>query len=314
MKREIVVVGSINLDLVASSSRIPLAGETVAGSTFRTFPGGKGANQAVAAARLGRAVTILGKLGNDVFSVELRDSLEQAGVETGPVENVADSSGVALINTDAKGENAITVVPGANSHLSPVDIDANSELLHRAGIVLTQLEVPIETVEHLASFTRREGIPLMLDPAPARPLSPVLLSCVDWLTPNETETCVLLGRAERNLSQSELEDAANALLQRGCKNVILKLGRRGCYLALADGTRRAVPAHQVSTVDTTAAGDAFNGAFAVGLLSGRDPVNSAEWACAVATLSVTRHGAQPSMPTANELEDFLEAQSIGSKP
>ncbi|MGB8012118.1 MAG: ribokinase [Terriglobales bacterium] len=309
MQKEIVVVGSINLDLVASSSRIPLAGETVAGSTFRTFPGGKGANQAVAAARLGAAVTILGKLGNDALGVELRDSLENAGVETGPVENVADSSGVALINTDAKGENAITVVPGANAYLSPADIDANGELLRRAGIVLTQLEVPIETVECLARFTRQERVPLMLDPAPARPLLPTLLSCVDWLTPNETETCVLLGRAQRNLSPSELEDAANALLQLGCKNVILKLGGRGCYLALADGTRRAVPAHTVVAVDTTAAGDAFNGAFAVGLLAGKDPVKSAEWACAVAAFSVTRHGAQPSMPTLNELESFLEAHS-----
>jgi ribokinase len=311
MQKEIVVVGSINLDLVASSSRIPRAGETVAGSTFRTFPGGKGANQAVAAARLGGAVTILGKLGNDAFGVELRDSLEQAGVQTGPVETVADSSGVALINTDAAGENAITVIPGANAYLSPVDIDANSELLRRAGIVLTQLEVPLETVAYLASFTRREGVSLMLDPAPARPLSPALLACVDWLTPNETEACVLLGREQKNLSQSELQGAANALLQRGCKNVILKLGGRGCYLALADGTRRAVPAHKIVAVDTTAAGDAFNGAFAVGLLSGKDAVHSAEWACAVAALSVTRHGAQPSMPTSNELERFLEEQSIG---
>jgi ribokinase len=260
---------------------------------------------------LGGAVTILGKLGNDAFGVELRDSLEQAGVQTGPVETVADSSGVALINTDAAGENAITVIPGANAYLSPTDIDANSELLRRAGIVLTQLEVPLETVEYLASFTGREGVALMLDPAPARPLSPALFACVDWLTPNETEACVLLGREEKNLSQSELEGAANALLQRGCKNVILKLGGRGCYLALADGTRRAVPAHKVVAVDTTAAGDAFNGAFAVGLLSGKDPVHSAEWACAVAALSVTRRGAQPSMPTSNELERFLEEQSIG---
>ena len=244
------------------------------------------------------------------FASELRDSLENAGVKTGPVENVADSSGVALINTDAKGENAITVIAGANGHLSRVDIDANVDLLRRAAIVLTQLEVPMDTIEYLANFTRQEGIPLMLDPAPARPLSPGLLSRVDWLTPNETETCVLLGRGERNLSQSEWENAANSLLQRGCKNVILKLGTRGCYLALADGTRRTVPAHKVTAVDTTAAGDAFNGAFAVALLSGKDAVDSAEWACAVAALSVTRHGAQPSMPTPRELESFLDAQSV----
>lgn len=259
MAKRIVVVGSINLDLVVATRRIPLVGETVAGSSFRTFPGGKGANQAVAAARLGASVSILGKLGTDAFGTELRESLEGVGVETGAVASVPVASGVALITTDAKGENSITVVAGANAHLSPDDIDANAELIRGAGIVLTQLEVPLNTVEHLASFTRREEIPLVLDPAPARPLSPSLLRCVDWLTPNETETCILLGHSPRELSQVDMEDRANKLLQLGSRNVVLKLGARGCYLALADGTRKLVPAFNVHAVDTTAAGDAFNG-------------------------------------------------------
>jgi ribokinase len=309
--KQIVVVGSINLDLVVTTRQIPLAGETVAGSRFRTFPGGKGANQAVAAARLGAPVSMIGKLGTDAFGIELRKSLEEARVQTSSVANVPDSSGIALITVDAKGENAITIVAGANAHVSPSDIDGNAELLKQAGIVLTQLEIPETTVEHLARFTHREGIPLILDPAPARPLSRELLRCVDWLTPNETEACFLLGR-EGKLSEGDVRDGAQALLELGCRNVILKLGERGCYLALGDGTRMLVPAHKVHAVDTTAAGDAFNGALAVALLSGQDAESSVSWASAVAAISVTRHGAQPSMPTRIELDSFLQTAESGT--
>jgi len=306
MHKRIVVVGSINLDLVAATRRIPQAGETVAGSNFQIFPGGKGANQAVAATRLGAPVSMLGKLGSDVFATELRKSLEDAGVETAAVANVPGPSGIALITTDIKGENSITIIGGANSQLAREDIDANADLLRGAGIILTQLEIPLSTVERLAHFTRKEGIPLMLDPAPARPLSPSLLECVDWITPNEGEACSLLGYSPRELSEADLEDGATRLLQMGSRNVVLKLGARGCYLALADGTRKRLPAYNVSAVDTTAAGDAFNGAFAVALLAGKDPLSSASWAMAVSAISVTRNGAQPSMPTFEEVERFLE--------
>ena len=306
MQKRIVVVGSINLDLVAATQRIPQAGETVAGSNFQIFPGGKGANQAVAATRLGAPVSMLGKLGSDVFATELRKSLEDAGVETAAVANVPGPSGIALITTDIKGENSITIIGGANSQLAREDIDANADLLRGAGIILTQLEIPLSTVERLAQFTRKEGIPLMLDPAPARPLSPSLLECVDWITPNEGEACSLLGYSPRELSEADLEDGATRLLQMGSRNVVLKLGARGCYLALADGTRKRLPAYNVSAVDTTAAGDAFNGAFAVALLAGKDPLSSASWAMAVSAISVTRNGAQPSMPTFEEVERFLE--------
>ncbi len=306
MANRIVVVGSINLDLVAATPRIPVAGETIAGLTFRTFPGGKGANQAVAAARLGGSVSMIGKLGGDVFGVQLRDSLEEANVNTDAVEVAPGSSGVALITTDVKGENAITVVAGANGQLSPADIEANVDLIRGAGIVLTQLEIPLDTVEYLAAITAAEQVPLVLDPAPARPLPPSVTKRIDWLTPNETETCVLTGRRPGELFDGSLEDAANALLDLGSRNVILKLGNRGCYLALSDGTRRLLPAYPVYAVDTTAAGDAFNGAFAVALMNGQDPFAAASWASAVAAISVTRAGAQTSMPTTSEVDRFLE--------
>lgn len=311
MAKSIVVVGSINLDLVATATRIPVAGETVAGLSFQTFPGGKGANQAVAAARLGASVSMMGKLGTDIFGAQLRASLEGSRVNTGGVEVVPGSSGVALITTDEKGENAITVVAGANARLSPADLDKHIDLLRNAGVLLTQLETPLETVEYLAAIALRERIPLILDPAPARPLPASLLKCVDWLTPNETESSFLLGRAPEELSEAGLEDAANTLLALGSRNVILKLGKRGCYVALMDGTRKLLPAYSVRAVDTTAAGDAFNGAFAVALLNGQDPLSSASWASAVAAISVTRPGAQSSMPTLVEVDRFLvESRSV----
>ena len=306
MAKRIVVVGSINLDLVAATERIPIAGETVAGSSFQTFAGGKGANQAVAAARLAGQVSMLGKLGTDAFGVQLRESLANANVNTDAVDVVSGSSGVALITTDAEGQNAITVVAGANARLGPADLEAHIELIRSAGILLTQLEIPIETVEYLAGIAAEEGIPLMLDPAPACPLPSSLLKRVNWLTPNETETCILTGLPPGNLGERELEEAADKLLNAGCRNIVLKLGNRGCYLALADGTRERLAAYAVSAVDTTAAGDAFNGAFAVALMKGQSPVDCAMWASGVAAISATRHGAQPSMPTLIEVDRFLD--------
>jgi ribokinase len=306
MAKRIVVVGSINLDLVATTQRIPSSGETVAGLSFQTFPGGKGANQAVAAARLGASVSMLGKVGTDTFGNQLRESLEESKVDTSGIGIVPGSSGVALINTDVKGENAITVVAGANQHLSPADLDGHIGIIRSAGVLLAQLEIPLETVEYLAAIAIRERIPLVLDPAPARRLPSSLLKCVDWLTPNETEASSLLEYAPGVLSKEMLKDAANAFLALGSRNVILKLGERGCYVALSDGNKQLLPAYSVHAIDTTAAGDAFNGAFAVALLNGKDPLSSASWASAVAAISVTRAGAQPSMPSSFEVNRFLE--------
>ncbi len=305
MKKRLVVVGSINLDLVSVAPRIPLAGETLTGASFASFPGGKGANQAVAAARLGTQVSMIGKVGNDSFGAELRANLESAGADTTAVEAASTSSGIAQIITAANGENVIVVIPGANAQVSPSYVEKHLDMIRSAGIVLAQLEIPLETVEFLASVTRKEGIPLVLDPAPARPLSASLLACVDWLTPNESETCSLLGLKSQDLPENELPNIAATLLQRGSRNVILKLGQRGCYLALADGRRISLPAYQVRAIDSTAAGDAFNGAFASALLEGHDPLRSASWASAVAAISVTRRGAQPSMPTRAEVQAFL---------
>jgi ribokinase len=309
MNKPMVVVGSINLDLVAGTQRIPVAGETVIGSSFQTFPGGKGANQAVAAARLGAEVVMIGKLGTDAFGRELKAALAQSGVNTEMIGFAEASSGVALIITDAQGNNSIAVVPGANAQLLSSDILAKADLIRAAGIVLAQLETPLESIEAVSEICAESSIPFILDPAPARALPDSLLQKVTWLTPNETETCSLLGYACQELNDDSLEVAARALLERGCQNVILKLGARGCYVALSDDTRRRLPSYAICAVDTTGAGDAFNGALALALLEGKDPLSAVQWASAVAAISVTRHGAQPSMPTLAEVEGFLEKEA-----
>jgi ribokinase len=314
MKKRLVVVGSINLDLVSIAPRIPLPGETLTGTSFASFPGGKGANQAFAAARLGTQVSMIGKLGNDSFGAELRANLESAGVDTAAVEVESTSSGIAQIITAENGENIIVVTPGANAAVSPQYVEKHIEVIRRSSIVLTQLETPLETVEFLASIARKEGIPLVLDPAPARPLPKSLLERVDWLTPNESETSSLLGLKSQDIPEDELEEVAETLLQRGSRNVLLKLGQRGCFLALADGRRLPLPAYAVRAIDSTAAGDAFNGAFASALLEGHDPVRAASWASAVAAISVTRRGAQPSMPTNAEVQAFLRERERTKQP
>lgn len=304
MKKRIVVVGSINLDLVASAERVPVAGETISGKTFQTFFGGKGANQAVAAARLRHPVSMLGKVGEDAFGPQLRKALRDAGVDVKAVESVKGASGVALIATGSKGENSIIVVPGANGQLLPRDLDRHKPLLRTAGVVLTQLETPLETIEYLGQLAKRFDVPLMLDPAPARSLPPELMMCITWLTPNETETRMLLGSAQ----DVEPARAADELLRRGARNLVLKLGEKGAYLATSDGKRTHVPAFPVRAVDTTAAGDAFNGAFAVALMQGKSVLESVRYGCAVAALSVTQAGAQPSLPTRAQAQRFLKQQ------
>jgi ribokinase len=314
MKQRLVVVGSINLDLVSVAPRIPLQGETLTATSFASFPGGKGANQAFAAARLGTQVSMIGKLGNDSFGTDLRANLESAGVDTAAVEIESTSSGIAQIITAENGENVIVVTPGANAYVSPNYVEKHLDVIRSAGIVLAQLETPLETVEYLASVTRKEGIPLVLDPAPARALPPSLLERVDWLTPNESETCSLLGLKSQDVTEDEMQEVAEILLQRGSRNVLLKLGRRGCFLALGDGRRSFLPAYAVRAIDSTAAGDAFNGAFASALLEGHDPVRGASWASAVAAISVTRRGAQPSMPTQAEVHAFLREREGTKQP
>ncbi len=309
MQKRIVVVGSINLDLVAAADHIPQVEETIIGDSFKTFYGGKGANQAVAAARLGYPVAMVGNVGDDAFGAQLRTGLEDAGVNTKYVNTVEGASGVALITTGARGENSIVVVPGANGQLTPNLLEKAAPLLEGAGFLLAQLEIPLETVEYLAQFAERHGIPLMLDPAPARELSGKLLRRLSWITPNETETAALLGIGSKNGDQDSYA-MAELLLDRGPKNVMLKLGSRGCLLAQGTLAKERVPAFSVDAADTTGAGDAFNAGFAVALMRGSAVVRSAVFASAVAAISVTRPGAQTSMPTGIEVGDFLEKHSL----
>jgi ribokinase len=309
MQKPIVVVGSINLDLVAAADHIPQVGETIIGNSFKTFYGGKGANQAVAAARLGYPVAMVGNVGDEAFGAKLRTGLEDAGVNTKYVNTVEGASGVALITTGARGENNIVVVPGANGQLTPDLLEKAAPLLESAGFLLAQLEIPLETVEYLAQFAEGHGIPLMLDPAPARELSEKLLRRLSWITPNETETAALLGIGSENGDQDSYV-TAELLLNRGVKNVLLKLGSRGCLIAQGTLAKERVPAFSVNAADTTAAGDAFNAGFAVALMRGSTVVRSAIFASAVAAISVTRPGAQTSMPTGNEVEAFLEKHSL----
>jgi ribokinase len=305
VSKPIVVVGSINLDLVARAQRIPAVGETLIGSDFQTNPGGKGANQAVAVARLGYPVHMIGRVGTDEFGSQLRAHLESAGVNTSGVLTSEGASGVALIVVSEKGENSIVVAPGANAQLTPQDITSNLALIQNAGIVLAQLEIPLEAIEFLASICAQENVPLMLDPAPARELPKSLIERVAWFTPNESEAAFYVNPG---ISNAEPSTISEALLSIGCRGVILKRGAEGVYLASSDGTKEAVPAFSVKAIDTTAAGDAFNGGFAVGLMLGKSIHESAIFASAVAAISVTRAGAQASMPTASEVEAFLNRQ------
>jgi ribokinase len=305
-QKPIVVVGSINTDLVAVAGKIPAVGETVIGTDFQIHPGGKGANQAVAVARLGYPVQLIGRLGDDAFGAQLKTYLETSGVDIEAVATSEGSSGVAVIVLSSEGENSIVVTPGANAKVSPDDIAKNFEMIRRAGIVLAQLEIPLETVEYLATVCAREGVPLILDPAPARDLSTSLFRHVAWFTPNQVEAAFFTGMDATNASGVEPSAMANAILSKGCVAALLKLGSRGAYVASRTEPGTLVPAFPVKVVDTTAAGDAFNGGFATGLMLGKSPLESARFAAAVAAVSVTRRGAQPSMPAMDEVEALLE--------
>lgn len=303
--RPIVVVGSINFDLVAFTEKIPAPGETVTGTGFQTHPGGKGANQAAAVARLGYPVQMIGRLGNDHFGTQLRTHMQALGIDCTAVASCDEPSGVATILVSNSGENCIVVTSGANAKVSPTDLEANLSRIRNAGIVLAQLEIPLETVECLAKLCKRESIPLILDPAPARDLPGEIFGEVAWFTPNESEARFYAQHVGSETGAESEEVIASRVLAQGCRAVLLKLGSRGALLATGQ-TREMVPAFPVTPVDSTAAGDAFNGAFATALMLGKSPFESATFAAAVAAISVTRHGAQPSMPTMDEVERFMD--------
>lgn len=305
-QKPIVVVGSINMDLVAVTGRIPEVGETVIGVDFQIHPGGKGANQAVAIARLGYPVQLIGCLGSDNFGVQLRGHLQGSGVNLDGVAVHEGTSGVAVIVVSDTGENCIVVMSGANAKVTPRDLDANIDIIRRAGIVLAQLEIPLETVEYLAKLCAREGIPLILDPAPARELPAGIFRDIAWFTPNQTEAAFYAGDNRSQQQESQPAATAARLLAKGCGGVVLKMGAEGACLASRKGLDAQVPAFAVYAVDTTAAGDAFNGGFATALMLGKSPLESADFASAVAAICVTRSGAQPSMPTMAEVQEFID--------
>jgi ribokinase len=310
MRGLIVVVGSVNLDLVCTGRRIPAPGETVTGETFETFHGGKGANQAVAVGRLGFPVAMIAKVGDDQFGPRLRQSLRAATVNVRAVGTAkATASGVALITVDGGGQNSITVIPGANAKLLPRDLEKSMPQLRAAGMILTQLETPMETVEYLCTVAGRFQVPLMLDPAPARALPRKMLRNVTYLTPNETETCALCNIPTRDLNRATVAELARSLQAQGAANVIIKMGKHGAFVAAADNVRRMVPTFKVKVVDSTAAGDAFNGGLAVALMRGAGLEEAVRFAGAVAAFSVTRAGAQPAMPTSGEVTKFISDHS-----
>ena len=304
-RKPIVVIGSINIDLVANTERIPVIGETVLGSDFQVHPGGKGANQAVAISRLSYPVQLLGKVGTDSFGDQLLSYLRGADVDITGVERDAGTSGVAMIVVSAQGENSIVVTPGANKNVTPAFLDSHRQTIRNAGMVLTQLEIPVETVEYLARICHEENIPLMLDPAPAQALPRTIFEGVHWFTPNETEASFFLGQLQNPRHDADPEHIAKALRDVGIGGVVLKMGARGVYLKNSDSASQ-VAAFPVTAVDTTAAGDAFNGAFATALMLGMANSEAVRFASAAAAISVTRTGAQQSMPTLGEVQQLLE--------
>jgi ribokinase len=302
-QKPVVVVGSINTDLVVTATRLPEPGETITGHSFATFQGGKGANQAVAAALLGARTIMIGKVGCDDFGLASLASLKQKGVECEHVLTEPGDSGIAVITVGEGGRNSIVVVPGANAHVTPEFVESQRDVLRAAGIVLAQLEIPLATVLRLAQICHEEAVPFMLDPAPAVALPPELLALCTWLTPNETEAAFYTGDRKADARQ-----AAEALHALGASSVLLKLGEAGAYVSPHEGLPHTIAPVAATAVDTTAAGDTFNGAFAAALIDGREIAFAGAFAATAAALSVTRAGAQTSMPNLREVLERMRKE------
>jgi ribokinase len=306
--KKIVVIGSSNTDMVVKTNRFPNPGETILGGDFFMFPGGKGANQAVAAARMGGEVTFICKTGNDVFGKKAIAGFKEEGINTDYITTDEDkASGTALILVNAKGENEIVVAPGANNTLSETDILKAEDSIRDADIILLQLEIPLSSILAAAKkgFELRKKV--ILNPAPASSLPDELFSYLYLITPNETEAELLTGVKPTDINS--VGQAADVLLSKGVKNVIITMGAAGAYFKNATDSL-FVAAPKVEAVDTTAAGDIFNGALAVELSSGKGWEPSIKTACRAAAISVTRMGAQASAPFSYELEGALAAESI----
>lgn len=306
-KSRITVVGSVNMDLVFSTPRMPVVGETVQGQEFHQFPGGKGANQAVAAARLGADVTLIGRVGDDNFGDDLLACLVDDGVDISYLSRQANmATGVAGILVDGEGHNSIVITPGANQQLTVTDIDAAAAAIKFAGSLVCQLETPLSTVTRAIEIAQQSDVPVIFNPAPMQPLSDELLGMVDYLIVNETEASQLSGVQVIDLDSAGLASAR--LLERGVETVLLTMGAHGIFIA-EQGASRFIPAVAVEAVDTTAAGDTFTGAFAVGLAHGLTVVDASVVAQYAAALTVTKFGAQTSIPHRHEVEQFMISRS-----
>ena len=306
--KKLVVIGSCNTDMVIKTDHLPRRGETVLGGTFFMNPGGKGANQAVAAARLGISVSFVCKTGNDIFGHQSQQLFEEEGIDTSYVfSDIDNPSGVALITVDANAENCIVVASGANANLLPADLEKTKNLIDESDIVLMQLEIPIETVEYVAGIAAKKNKKVILNPAPAQHLSKELISNLYLITPNETEAEMLSG-----IKITDMESARNAAMKicsLGVDNVVITLGSKGA-LVYDKNTFTEVSAFKVKAIDTTAAGDVFNGSLCAALLEGQELVNAVRFACKAASISVTRNGAQDSAPYRNEIGLIPESEAL----
>jgi ribokinase len=305
---DILVIGSLNADLVVRSPRFPEPGETISGGDLQIIPGGKGANQAVAAARQGANVAMIGRVGNDSFGPFLTENLKSNRVDASHVIANDSATGTAIIIVDANGQNSIVLSPGANGSVSPADVDHASQLNPR--LLLLQLEIPIPTVLQAAQYAKSNGIRVILNPAPAQSIPDGLIALADFIIPNETELGLLTAREITDIASAE--EAAKILLKQGAKNTIVTLGGNGALIVTSEKTTH-LPSFKVDVVDTTAAGDAFIGGFASKLLESdlKNELSHAEiqravrYGCACGAFAVTRFGAQPSLPTHEEVEQFL---------
>ncbi|WP_254568063.1 ribokinase [Oscillatoria sp. HE19RPO] len=304
----IIVFGSINLDLVTRTHRLPKPGETLAGISFFTASGGKGANQAVAAAKLGMTTWMIGRVGGDSFGQELLESLQQSGVKCDRIFiDETTTSGIATIAVEDTGENTIIIVPGANAGVNESDCDRLTDLLPDAAALLLQLEIPLSAVLAAAKKAQDAGVPVILDPAPAGELPPELYSLIDIITPNETELSLLTGIAVRDVETAR--EAISELQRRGVRTAIAKLGAKGVLCARGE-EQFFVPPFEVEAVDTVAAGDAFNGALAVAIAEGLSLPEAVRWGAAAGALAVTKPGAQSALPSRLTFEEFLREGKI----
>ena len=307
MARNIVVVGSSNTDMIIKLDRIPQPGETRLGGEFLTAAGGKGANQAVAAAKAGGAVTLVARVGQDMFGERAVAGLADSGVNVEHVQYDDAPSGVALIFVGEDGENSIGVGSGANAKLSPADVKNAQSSFASASVVVIQLETPLETVQAAAELAAAHDALVILNPAPAQPLPDKLLRYISILTPNETEAEILTG--VKVTDESSCTQAADILLGKGIETVIITLGSQGAFVA-SQKSKQLVPGFKAKPVDTTAAGDSFNGALAVALAEGQSLIDAVRFANAAGAISVTRMGAQPSAPTRTEIEELLHGKAV----